>query len=168
MALSGLGRTGEVLDLLGGERENVEHLHGPRLTGPYYCRLALAHAYLGEHEGAHAAARRAVGEAARCGDEPIIGRAQFASAVADWGLWQFGAVMEQARHAVRCLTRVGDSHWLARSRRVLGLVCFGVAPVILEKRSGRGQAPGEEEPMERIIVVRGTLLDPRRIEPGDR
>ncbi|MBI1959857.1 MAG: hypothetical protein HYS36_11620, partial [Candidatus Rokubacteria bacterium] len=27
---------------------------------------------------------------------------------------------------MRCLTRVGDSHWLARSRRILGLVRFGV------------------------------------------
>ena len=126
VALSELGRTAEVLDLLGGERENVERLHEPRLTGPYYCQLALAYSYLGEPERARTAARRAVGEAARCGDEPIIGRAQFASAGADWGLGQSRAAMENARHAVLCLTRVGDSHWLARSRRILGLARFAV------------------------------------------
>jgi len=126
VALSGLGRTGEVLDLLSGERETVERFHEPRLTGPYYCQLALAYSYLGEPEPARAAGQRAVDEAARCGDEPIIGRAQFVSAVADWGLGRYRAAMENARHAVLCLTRVGGSHWLGRSRRILGLARFGI------------------------------------------
>ncbi|MBI2524718.1 MAG: sigma 54-interacting transcriptional regulator [Candidatus Rokubacteria bacterium] len=123
--LAWLGQAGEARALLGTERERVERLHEPHLTGLYHCQLALAHSYLGEPEAARAAGRRAVDEAARCGDEPIIGRAQFVSAVADWALGQYRAAMENARHAVLCLTRVGDTHWLARSRRILGLARFG-------------------------------------------
>ena len=64
-----LGQPREALDLLRAERERVERLHEPRLTGPYHCQLALAHQHLGEPEPARAAGRRAVDEAARCGDE---------------------------------------------------------------------------------------------------
>ena len=39
----------------------MERLHKPRLTGPYYCQLALAYSYLGEPEPARAAGQRAVG-----------------------------------------------------------------------------------------------------------
>jgi DNA-binding SARP family transcriptional activator len=115
-----LGRFDEVLQLLAPEQANVNAAADPRVAAAYYFRLGSTQTYLGDHEGAARNARRALDEAAACGDVATMGKAHFLLALESF--WAHPA--EGVRHgqkAVALLEGSNERWWLGQAYWVLGL-----------------------------------------------
>ncbi len=115
-----LGRFSEVLQLLLPEQANVNAAADPRVAATYYFRLGSTQTYLGDHAGAAQNARRALDEAASCGDVATMGKAHFLLALESF--WAHPA--EGVRHgqeAVALLEGTNERWWLGQAYWVLGL-----------------------------------------------
>jgi DNA-binding NtrC family response regulator/tetratricopeptide (TPR) repeat protein len=120
-SLSVLGRFRDILDLLRRYREQLEQLHDPTLSGPYYFRLALTHTYLGEYEQAVNNAQHAITAAHQCDDHASMGKAYYVLALKEyWGGEPLQGV-ETSRQAVALLERSEERHWLGLAKFVLGM-----------------------------------------------
>lgn len=107
-----LGRFEESVDLLLQQRERLERLQEPSLTGPYHFWLAHMYSRLGNQERAVDSAQRAIDEATRCADEATLGKAHGLLALE--GHWSGRAAegIEHGQQAVSLLERSGQHWWL--------------------------------------------------------
>jgi tetratricopeptide (TPR) repeat protein len=79
-----LGQFDEARDLLLAQRERLEQLGNPSLTGQYYLLLAHVYAFLGDRDRTGESARHALAAAERAGDEPTRGKAFYVLAMEGW------------------------------------------------------------------------------------
>jgi len=115
-----LGRFSEVLQLLLPEQANVNAAAQPRIAAAYYFRLGSTQTYLGDHAGAAQNARRALDEAASCGDVATMGKAHFLIALESfWALPAEG--VRHGQEAVALLEGTNERWWLGQAYWVLGL-----------------------------------------------
>lgn len=119
--LTFLGRFQEVLVLLLGERDRVERLGDPAVTGPYYFWLGRTYGVVGDHERAAEAAQRALGEATSCGDKVTMGKAYYALGYEDYWSGQVRAGVERGQQAVRLLEETDERLWLALSYWIVAI-----------------------------------------------
>ncbi len=143
-SLSILGRFRDALDLLLGEEARLERLRAPALAAPYYFWRGHTYGYLGDEERAAQDARRALDEAARCGDDATTGKAYFLLAQeSSWsGLPRQG--LEHGQRAVEFLERAGERWWLGLAHWIVGIhhIMLGSFDRALEAEA-RARATGE-------------------------
>ncbi len=111
-----LGRRQEIVDLLLQQQERLERLGDASLAGQYYFWLGFAHAWLGHRAEAAQTLRRSLDEAARSGDEAIIGRVHRALAVEC--VYSGRPLDEAVAHgcqAVALLERTEDRFWFSQA-----------------------------------------------------
>ena len=120
-SLSSLGRFQDALDLLLQQREWVERLHNPLLTGRYYHLLAQTYTFLGDRERTVESARRAVEEAKQCGDVATTGKAFYVLALECFRSGRLHQGVEQSREAISLLERTEERSWLGMAYFVLGM-----------------------------------------------
>jgi DNA-binding SARP family transcriptional activator len=139
-----LGRAAEARDLLGPWAARIERLGQPTLSGPYYFWSAHLHGMLGDAEEAVRAGRRALEEAARCGDETTMGKAGAVLARECYNLSRALDGIAYGRQAVALLERADDPWWLAQAHWGLSqnLVHLGDFEPAIEAL-GRMRAVGE-------------------------
>lgn len=115
-----LGRSDEARDLLLAQATTVTGMHEPSLSGAFHFWLAYALGNLGDGE-AFTHAKRALEEAARCGDEVVMGRASFALARETYMMGRALEGIAHARQAVALLERHHDNWWLGQALYMLAL-----------------------------------------------
>ena len=120
-SLTFLGRFQETLDLLLRERERVERLHDPTVTGPYHFWLGRTYSVVGDHERAAESAQRALAEATRCGDSGTMGKAYYALGYEDYWSGQARAGVELGRQAVSLLDKTEERLWLGLAHWVVAI-----------------------------------------------
>jgi DNA-binding SARP family transcriptional activator len=120
-ALSNAGKFGDILKLLQPQRERVERLDDPGLSGVYHFRVALSLSLVGHHDEARGSAGLALDEATRSGDTATLARAHYVLAVEGFSLGQALEGVEHGRQAVRLLEPLDDRRWLSLAHWVLGL-----------------------------------------------
>ncbi|PYN31378.1 MAG: hypothetical protein DMD98_17060 [Candidatus Rokuibacteriota bacterium] len=120
-SLSFLGRFGEALELLLGERDRVDRLQAPDVAGRYHFWLGHSYSYLGDQERATADARRALEEATRSGDEATMGKAHLLLAQESSWSGQPAEGIEHGRRAVELLERAGERWWLSLAHWMVGI-----------------------------------------------
>ena len=120
-SLTFLGRFQETIDLLLGERECVERLQDPVMTGPYYFWLGRTYGVVGDHERAVENAQRALAEATRYGDKATMGKAYYALAYEDYWSGQARAGVELGRLAVSLLDETEERLWLGLAHWVIAI-----------------------------------------------
>jgi DNA-binding SARP family transcriptional activator/tetratricopeptide (TPR) repeat protein len=169
-SLAFLGRFPETRALLAPLEERVERLADARLSGPYFFRLGLTENYLGDNEEAGRRARRAIEEAARCGDRVTEGRANYVLALSEHyrGLPLEG--LEHARRAV-FLLEGGQAAWIGLARWVLGLhhYVLGEFDAALQAQAeveALGEAHGEPRLRSFGAWTRGWILATRGDGPA--
>jgi tetratricopeptide (TPR) repeat protein len=116
-----VNRSREGRDLLLPERERVEALGNPWLSGRFHLLLAMTHFSLGETAETTASARRAIADAESCDDVSTIGKASYI--LCGESVWpgRFAEGVAHGRRAVACLERSGDAGWLALAWCALGV-----------------------------------------------
>ncbi|MGH7303510.1 MAG: ATP-binding protein, partial [Candidatus Rokuibacteriota bacterium] len=104
-----LGRLQEILELLLPEREAVEHLGDPALSGHYHFVLSHTYTFLDRERSTQHAAQ-AIAEAERCGDSIIKGKAH--CVLGQDGPFA-GRALEGIAHGRKAseLLRASDEHW---------------------------------------------------------
>ncbi len=120
-SLTFLGRFQETLDLLLGERERVERLQDPTMTGPYYFWLGRTYSVVGDHEQAVESAQRALAEAKQCGDRETTGKAYYALGYEDYWSGQARAGVDLGRLAVVHLEGTEERLWLGLAHWVVAI-----------------------------------------------
>jgi predicted ATPase len=107
-----LARVRDTLDLLQAHRGRLENLRDPTLAGPYYFWLSHTYSYLSEYDRASEAARRALEEATRCGDDATLGKAQYMVARIGFGAGRFREGVDHGRRAIPLLERAEEWLWV--------------------------------------------------------
>jgi DNA-binding SARP family transcriptional activator/KaiC/GvpD/RAD55 family RecA-like ATPase len=110
-----LGRFEEARDLLLAQRERVEKVDVPSLTGQYYLLLAHVYGFLGDRERTAESARRAVAAAERAEDETTLGKAFYILAMEGWWSGEPRSGIEHGRRAVALLERATERWWLGQA-----------------------------------------------------
>jgi tetratricopeptide (TPR) repeat protein len=116
-----LGRSAEARDLLVGHEAVVAALRDPSLSGAFHFWLGHAYGNLGVGDEALRHGQRALEEAARDGDEVVMGRANF---VLGRETYMAGRALEgiaHGRQAVALLERHADHWWLGQALYILAL-----------------------------------------------
>lgn len=165
--LSLLGRGAEVLDLLVEHEPLVAGLGESAFSGPYHFWVAHTHANLGHSESAMLHGRRALEEAARCGDEVTMGQASHALAREMYMLGKPLEGITHGRQAVALLERGDEPWWLGQALSMLAwnLVHIGdFAPALdaIERMRTIGEALGERRLQSHAAWMAGrtyTLMD---------
>ena len=116
-----LRRIPDTLDLLLRQRQRLEQLQDAAVAGPYCFWLSHTYSYLSQYERATEAARRAIAEAERCGDESTLGKAHYVLARIGFGACRFQEGVEAGRRAVALLERAQEWLWLGQSYWAMGL-----------------------------------------------
>ncbi|MBI4610903.1 MAG: tetratricopeptide repeat protein, partial [Candidatus Rokubacteria bacterium] len=120
-SLSALGRFQDALDLLLRQRDRVEQLQNPLITGRYYLLLARTYTFLADHEGTAQSANRAIEEAMQCNDEATMGKAYYVLALEDYRSGQLEPGVEHGRKAVSLLERTEERSWLGMAYFVVAM-----------------------------------------------
>ncbi len=121
-ALSVLGRFREILDLLLPQMARLQAIGAPpAVSGPYHCRLALTHSYLGEQPDATRHAEQAFAAARQCDDAVTAGTAHYTLALSSHALGDLRAGVEHSEAAIAALERAGERYWLGLAHWVLGM-----------------------------------------------
>src|SRR5262245_15871940 len=146
--LSMLGRAAEARDFLMAEEPVVTQLHEPSLSGVHHFWLAYASSNLADSARAHEYARRALEEAARCGDEIMMGRASFELSRESYILGRPLEGIPQGRQAVALLERTNDHWWLGQALCILALNLLHIgdfAPALeaMEQARAHGERAGD-------------------------
>ncbi|MGH7312761.1 MAG: ATP-binding protein, partial [Candidatus Rokuibacteriota bacterium] len=110
-----LGRFEEARDLLLAQRERVEKVDQPSLTGQYYLLLAHVYGFLGDRDRTGESARRAVAAAERAADETTLGKALYVLAMEGWWSGDPRHGIEHGRRAVALLERSTERWWLGQA-----------------------------------------------------
>jgi len=116
-----LGRWTESVDLLVRQRQRLERLQDPSLSGPYHFWLAHMYSRLADQERAAQSAQRAIAEAERCGDEATMGKAHGVLALEGYWSGQSLEGIEHGRQSVSLLERTGERWWLGMTHFYVGL-----------------------------------------------
>ncbi len=124
VALSIVGRFGEIMDVLEPLHDVVGRLAEPRVAGPYFARMALTRSLLGDHARSEEAARRAQAEAERCGDRATLGMAHYVLAVEGFTTGDAIGGLAHAREAVARMEQAGDRAWLAQACWISGFLQY--------------------------------------------
>jgi tetratricopeptide (TPR) repeat protein len=112
-SLSILGRFGELLAHLEGERPRLERVGDPTLAGAFLFRLAFTLSYLGDLSRGVVEAQRALFEAERCGDEATAGKTHYVLALHAYFVGALAAGVEHTRRAAGLLaSKPRETHWL--------------------------------------------------------
>jgi len=117
-----LGRISEVSSLLLKERDRLERLQDAALAARYYYILARIY-MLGNHALVAENARRAIAEAARCGDDATMGGAYGVLTIACVLLGQADQGIEHGQRAVKLLENTREQWALSYAYWALGL-CY--------------------------------------------
>jgi DNA-binding winged helix-turn-helix (wHTH) protein/tetratricopeptide (TPR) repeat protein len=116
-----LARFQEILDLLLPQRERLERLDDPTLTGPYYFLLSYTYSCMGAHKQAMQLTGHAIEAAQRCGDMTTLGEAYYELCFAAYSLGRFQEAVAHGRQAVALLERSARHPWLSKVHLVLAL-----------------------------------------------
>jgi DNA-binding SARP family transcriptional activator len=119
-----LGRVQDALDLLLKEETRIEALHDPSLSGQYHFWLGYSYALLGEGERAVRQAQRSVEEAARCGDQVTMGRANYVMERESYYAGRPLQGIAYGRQAVTLLEATDERWWLGQARIFLAQNLF--------------------------------------------
>jgi tetratricopeptide (TPR) repeat protein len=119
--LAMLGRPAEARDLLLRHEGLVGRLGQPALSGAYHFWLAHTYGNLGDGSSAIAHARRALEDAARGGDDVIMGMASQALAREQYIMGRPREAIAHGRQAVALLERSQERWWLGEALRTLAL-----------------------------------------------
>ncbi|HBH04632.1 MAG TPA: hypothetical protein DDZ42_22420 [Candidatus Rokubacteria bacterium] len=116
-----LGQFQRAAEILLEQREGVERLGDPGLTGRYYFQLGHTWSLLGEHDEAVRCEERALDEATRCGDRATAGKAYYV--LARDGFWsgQPRRGVEHGRQAVAALEATEERWWLGMAHWASGI-----------------------------------------------
>jgi tetratricopeptide (TPR) repeat protein len=120
-----LGRRQEIVNLLPQYQERLDRLQEPSLAGPYYFWLGFAHSWLGHRAEGAQTLQRSLKEAARAGDEALMGRVHRGLAVE---CLYSGRPLDEAvahgRQAVALLERTEDRFWFSQALYALSYSCY--------------------------------------------
>lgn len=116
-----LARFQDSLDLLLPQRECLERLDDPTLTGPYYFLLGLTYSSLSAHQQAIQLTGLAVETAQRCGDMTTLGEAYYELCFATYSLGRYQEGVDYGQQAVALLERSAKQPWLSKAHLVLAL-----------------------------------------------
>ena len=133
--LTFLGRAPETLELLLKEEGRLERLGDPALSGHYHFWLAYSHGNLGHLERAAEFARLAVEEAARGGNQSIMGKANFVLAREAYYSGKVRQGVTYGRQAVAFLEPTTERWWLGHAHWILALNLYHLgdfAPALQE------------------------------------
>jgi tetratricopeptide (TPR) repeat protein len=111
--LTMLARPAEARDLLAVWGPRIEQLADPTLSGPYHFWSAHLYGMAGDPHEAERAGRRAVEEAARCGDDVTAGKARAVLAREYYSLGRALEGIAHGRQAAALLEGAGEPWWLA-------------------------------------------------------
>lgn len=161
-ALLFLGRSAEARELLTAEARRIERLQDPTLSGPYYFWVSYTNANLGESERAARAALRALEEAARCGDEATMGKADFELARESFILGRPLEGVTFGRQAVALLERTDERWWLSQglwalALNLLHLGDFAPALEALERARAIGESIGDRRLQSPAVAYMGRV-----------
>lgn len=128
----------DTLELFLGERQLLDRLEDPWLTGRYYFWLAHTYSYLGDQEAAAANARISIEAARRSGDTVTEGRAWYVLCRDAFWSGRFSEGILHGCQAVDLLEKSADRWWQGQAYCVAGfhhyvLGQFGEAFGMMEK-----------------------------------
>lgn len=134
----------ESLDLLLPQRERLERLGDPTLSGPYYFLLGLTYSSLSAHQQAIQITGHAIEAAQRCGDRTTLGEAYYELCFATYSLGRYPEAVAHGQQAVVLLERSARQPWLSKAHLVLALsyAHLGTFPAALRSAT-RLEAMGE-------------------------
>jgi len=115
-----LARFHETLELFLAERDLLDLLEEPSLTGRFYFWLAHTYSYLGNQEAAAGNAQLAIEAARRGGDAVTEGRAWYVLCRDNFWAGRFSEGIEQGRQAVALLEASADGWWQGQAYWVTG------------------------------------------------
>jgi class 3 adenylate cyclase/tetratricopeptide (TPR) repeat protein len=164
-----LGRRQEIIALLLQHRDSLERLQEPALAGQYYFWLGFAHAWLGHRAEAAQTLGRSLEEAARSGDEALMGRVHRALAVeCVYSGRPLDEAVAHGRQAVSLLERTEDRFWLSQALYALSYSCYysGDFDAALEA-AGRLDALGEATGSRRARANAATMAGLSHATRGD-
>jgi class 3 adenylate cyclase/tetratricopeptide (TPR) repeat protein len=115
-----LARFHETLELFLAERDLLDLLEDPSLTGRFYFWLAHTYSYLGDQEAAAGNARLAIAAARQSGDAVTEGRAWYVLCRDNFWAGRFSEGIEQGRQAVALLEQSADVWWQGQAYCVTG------------------------------------------------
>ena len=129
-----LGRFAETLELLHQQRDRLDQVKDPVLTGAYYFWLSHTYSYLGEHEQAVENAQHAINEAQRGGDQATMGKAYYVLARVGFLSSSYPQGIEHGQQAVALLKRGEEPWWLGQSHWIVGInaIFLGDFAAVLE------------------------------------
>jgi class 3 adenylate cyclase/tetratricopeptide (TPR) repeat protein len=145
-----LAQLPETLDLLDQNREAVERLGDPGLSGRFHFWLAHTHSYLGNQEGASSNALQAIEEAQASGDDGTEGRACYVLSRDAFWAGEFSDGIRYGLKAVALLERTEDRWWQGQAFWVVGFHHYVL-----------GRFEWGLEAMARAYSIYETLKDPR-------
>ena len=145
-----LGRPVEGRDLLLRHEDLVAALGQPRLSGILHFWLAYLYGNLGNSAAGLVHARRALEEAARVGDNVVMGQASYALARESYMTGTAREGMAHGRQAVALLEGSEERWWLGQALGMLGLLLFHL-----------GDFTPALEVLERMRVIADALNDVR-------
>jgi class 3 adenylate cyclase/tetratricopeptide (TPR) repeat protein len=145
-----LARFPEILEMFLCERELLDRLADPVLTGRYHFWLAHTYSYLGDQEAAASNARLAIEAAGRCGDTATEGKAWYVLCRDTFWSGRFSEGIEHGRQAVALLERSADRWWQGQAYWVAGFHHYVL-----------GQFPEAFDRMDRAEALWRALQDPR-------
>ena len=164
-----LGRRQEIVALLLQHRDPLERLQEPALAGQYYFWLGFAYAWLGHRAEAAQTLGRSLEEAARSGDEALMGRVHRALAVeCVYSGRPLDEAVAHGRQAVSLLERTEDRFWLSQALYALSYSCYysGDFDAALEA-AGRLDALGEATGSRRARANAATMAGLSHATRGD-
>jgi class 3 adenylate cyclase/tetratricopeptide (TPR) repeat protein len=115
-----LARFPETLELFLANRDLVERLGDPALSGPFYFWLAHTYSYLGDQEKAASNARLSIEAARRCGDAATEGKAWYVLCRDAFWSGRFSEGIEHGREALALLEKSDDPWWQGQAYWVAG------------------------------------------------
>jgi tetratricopeptide (TPR) repeat protein len=120
LPLALLGRLGEARDRLAPYSAQVQRLADPRLSGPFFFAMALAHDHTGNHAEAAVVARLSLEASVATEDDLTAGRAL--AILSHSSLWggAFRRGLAEGEQAVMYLQRTSDVFWLGISHWIRG------------------------------------------------
>jgi tetratricopeptide (TPR) repeat protein len=115
-----LARFPETLAIFLENRELVERLDDPAVSGPFYFWLAHTYSYLGNQEEAASNARLSIAAARRCGDAATEGKAWYVLCRDAFWSGGFSEGIEHGRESLALLERSNEPWWQGQAYWVAG------------------------------------------------
>jgi DNA-binding SARP family transcriptional activator len=150
-----LGRFEEARDLLLAQRQRVEQVGNPALTGQYHLLLAHVYGFLGDRVRTVESARHAIAAAEDAGDETTLGKAFYILAMEGWWSGEPQRGIEHGHRAVALLERTTERWWLGQAH-------FAVAA----NHVLRGDFEPALEAAGRALAIGDAIGDPRVQTPA--